>query len=443
MKNLQVHLILILSIILCIMPSMSALFAQAETAENSIDPLGMLLTWQQDPTTTMTIDWYTNGDGSMKSIEYKPIASDEWTSEESSMIPFPFSDRTIHRIELTALIPNTEYHFRFGEGTRIRKFRTMPEHADRPIRFAAGGDVRHRIEWMNQTNRRVAGYEPDFVLWGGDLAYADGTEERLYRWFEFMDSVMNTLITADGRMIPVITSIGNHEVRGGYFHRDDHERREGNSPYSQTDQSRTQIAPYFYTLFAFPGQPGYNVLDFGDYMSIVILDTDHTNPIEGAQTVWLEDILSEREGVPHIFPNYHVPAYPSVRNMNSTSQTRVRGNWVPLFERYGVRTVFESHDHIYKRTFPIREGKISANGIVYMGDGSWGVGTRDIGRSHDEHAWYLKRAASERHAIITTIHGNHQHFLVVNENGTIIDEYPSTPHTRVQQPAVIWQEIEN
>ena len=68
-----------------------------------------------------------------------------------------------------------------------RKFRTMPETADRPIRFAAGGDVRHQVNWMDQTNRRAMAYEPDFVLWGGDLAYADGREDRAYRWYEFTE----------------------------------------------------------------------------------------------------------------------------------------------------------------------------------------------------------------------------------------------------------------
>ncbi len=396
---------------------------------HAIDPLGMMLTWQQDPTTTMTIDWHTNNDGSFPVVQYRLSGSDEWMEAAPEVMPFPFSERVIKRAELTGLEPGSEYYFRFGEGTRIRKFRTMPERADKPIRFAAGGDVRHRIEWMDQTNRRVAKYDIDFVLWGGDLAYADGREDRLYRWKEYMDSIMNTLITADGRAIPVLASIGNHEVRGGYYHRDEHQRREGMPPYSQTDESRAQIAPYYYSLFAFPGQPGYGILDFGDYMSIVLLDTDHSNPIEGAQTEWLESALADRSEVPHIFPVYHVPAFPSVRSPEGRSQTRVRDNWVPLFEKYGVRVAFENHDHIYKRTYPLRNGEIASDGVVYIGDGSWGVGTRPIGRDHgnDGPAWYLKKAASERHAIIGTIHGNHQHFLVVSENGEIIDEYPSTP----------------
>lgn len=419
----------------------TACLAIAVDEENpSTDPLGLVLTWQQDPASTMTIDWHTPDNGSMRAIEYKKVTADEWEFTRGEQIQFPFSERVINRVELTGLEADTEYHFRFGENTRIRKFRTMPLDASRPIRFAAGGDVRHRIEWMDQTNRRAARYNPDFVIWGGDMAYADGREDRLYRWYEFMNSIMNTLITDDGRSIPVLAGIGNHEVRGGYYHNDDHNLREEIPPYSQTDESREQIAPYYFTLFAFPGQPGYGVLDFGDYMSILLLDTDHSNPIEGEQTEWLEEVLAEREHVPHIFPNYHVPAFPSVRNPGGTTHRRVLDRWVPLFERYGVRVAFENHDHIYKRTYPIRNGEINNNGVVYMGDGAWGVGTREIGASHDEHAWYLKRASSERHFIIGTIQGNHQHFLVINEDGQIIDEYPETPHLEIRNMVLPWAE---
>ncbi len=398
-----------------------------------LDPLGMMLTWQQDPTTTMTLDWYTPADNQNSFIEYRAIPfdeeEDEWVVASGDHFEFPHSDRLIHRVEVTGLEPDKEYQFRVGEFTRIRKFRTMPAEALRPVRIAVGGDVRHRIEWMDQTNRRAARYDPDFVLWGGDLAYADGMEERVYRWYEFLESTMRTLMTDDGRVIPVLSSLGNHEVLGGYYYRDEHDRRDGLPEFYGSEEHKEMISPYYYALFAFPGHPGYGVLDFGDYLSVVILDTDHNNPIDGEQTEWLEEILNERQDIPHIFPTYHNPAYPSVRNPEWDSSDRVRENWVPLFEEYGVRVVFEKHDHIYKRTFPILEDQINSKGVVYIGDGAWGVGTREIGRSHEEHAWYLDRAASERHFILTTIHGAHQHFLMINEDGQIIDEYPQTPHT--------------
>jgi len=398
-------------------------------AYSQTDPLGMLLTWQQDPSSTMTIDWYTPEGVEASFVEYRRLSDEEeWETAEGERFPFPFSDRLIIRVEITGLEPDTEYQFRVGEFSRIRKFRTMPLEAYRPVRIAVGGDVRHRIEWMEQTNRRAAVYEPDFVLWGGDLAYANGLEERVETWYEFLDATMRTLITADGRMIPVVAGIGNHEVKGGHYYRDEHDSREGIPEFDGSEEAKEQISPYYYRLFAFPSQPGYGVLDFGDYMSIILLDTDHTNPMDGEQKEWLEKVLAERHHIPHVFPTYHIPAYPSVRNPDWESSVRVREHWVPFFEEHGVRVVFEKHDHAYKRTFPLKGGEVNSDGIVYIGDGAWGVGIREIGRSHEEHAWYLDRAASERHFILTTIHGNHQHFLTINEDGEIIDEYPQTPH---------------
>ncbi|MEX0685713.1 MAG: fibronectin type III domain-containing protein [Balneolales bacterium] len=424
-----------------VIPLTSA-FASFSEDENTSEVLGLVLTWQQDPTSTMTIDWHTSAEGQPSTLSYKKVGPDEWevdidrdsgvwrylrvetdewktvNGEQSS---FPYSDRIIHRVELTGLEADTEYQFRIGENTRYRKFRTMPDNADRPVRFAAGGDVRHNSEWMEHTNRQAMRYEPDFILWGGDLSYADGREDLLYRWYDFLDIMMNTLITPDGRVIPVIFGIGNHEVLPRRF-------RENLPEYSQDDEHRKLIGPYYYSLFAFPGQPGYEVLDFGDYLSIILLDSGHSNPIEGVQTEWLETALADRQDVPHVFPIYHVPAYPTVRDPNGASSVKVRELWVPLFEKYKIKVAFENHDHMYKRTYPIRNDTISTGGVVYIGDGAWGVQTRDLGKHHEEPAWYLKRASADRHFILSTVHGNNQHFLVIDEDGDIIDEYPRTTH---------------
>jgi acid phosphatase type 7 len=405
------------------------------------DPVGLYLTWRQDPTTTMTIDWHSTNNTREPVLDYRVAGSGTWMSASARSHAFPFSDRTIHRVELTGLDPATTYRFRFGHHSRIYSFRTMPVDASTPIRFAAGGDVRHDQVWMGEVNRQVLRYDPDFIIFGGDLAYADGREDRVDRWYEWFDAYKRTLVTEDGRVVPVVAAIGNHEVRGGYYHRDDHERRAELPPYAGDDVSRAAIAPYFYSLFAMPGQPGYNVLDFGDYMSIVLLDTDHSNPIDGEQARWLADTLEARRHVPHVFPLYHVPAFPSVRSYHGSVSARVREHWVPLFERSSVRVAFENHDHAYKRTHPIRDGRVSQDGIVYIGDGCWGVGEREIGRDQsDEEPWYIKRARSRRHFILTTIHGPHQHFLIVDRDGHIIDEYPETP--RLDRTAPLHREDE-
>lgn len=381
------------------------------------EPTWLMLTWQRDPTTTITVDWHTSGEIRADTLTYRKKGEADWSREPATSFPFPFSTRMIHRVELTDLTPATVYEFKLGQDGRVFTFRTMPPTLQDSIRFVVGGDVMHRKEWMEKTNRRAADYDPDFIVWGGDLAYADGQEENLYRWYKFLDAMKNTLVRPDGRVIPVLVAIGNHEMRGGYYH-----RREDAE---DSDEFRSRVSPYFYALFAMPGQPGYNVLDFGDYMSILLLDSGHNNPVGGKQTEWLDSILTARAHIPHIYPVYHVPAYPSVRSFNNVVSTQIREHWVPLFEEHDIRVVFENHDHIYKRTVPLRKGKTDPGGIVYVGDGAWGVRTRHprgllrLGRP----AWYLDVTASERHFIVVTLCATEKRVRAVSSTGKLIDEF--------------------
>jgi len=399
------------------------------------DPVGLMLTWQQDPTTSMTIDWYVI-DEDREILEYRELGEDDWSNPVTAeSIPFPWSERTIKRVELTGLNPGTYYEFRFGVSSKVYNFRTMPADLSKPVRIAVGGDMMHRQEWMEKTNRQAMKYDPDFILIGGDLAYADGLhpDEQRQRdpqiprmknqWYGFLEAYKKTLISEDYRVVPILASIGNHEVRGGYYWRD--ERRPDDPPYDGTDEWKKLVAPYYFSLFASPGLPGYGVIDFADYMSVLLIDTDHANPVEGEQTEWLDRVLAERQDFQHVFPVYHVPAYPSVRSYNDDVMVKVRENWVPLFEKYGLKLVFEKHDHAYKRTHPIRNGKINPNGIVYVGDGAWGTETRIIGDRQDYDAWYIAEAASVRHFILLTLHGTQRHMKMISSKGEVIDEFPA------------------
>jgi acid phosphatase type 7 len=391
----------------------------AEAGSGSLEPPALMLSWQRDPTTTMTVDWHTAlADEGDTVVHYKRVEVEDWQAVTGDARPFELFGRTLHRAELTGLEPETDYVFRVGEYDRVYRFRTMPRSlAGRSIVFATGGDTQHVPALLRQTNQVVMEHDPDFVVWGGDLAYANGGESSIHRlnWAWWFETNLASLVGDDGRVVPIIVAIGNHEVRGGYY-----KNHEG---FEATDAWRERIAPYFYNLFAFPGHPGYGALDFGDYLSLVVLDSDHTSPIDGAQRTWLDRTLAERgeRGVSHVLPIYHVPAFPSHRSFEATVQTRVREEWVPLFEAHGVSLAFESHDHAYKRTHPIRGGEIDPDdGIVYMGDGAWGVSTRS-GDSKDE--WYIDEFASERHAIVVTLEDESLRATVVSEEGAIIDEY--------------------
>jgi acid phosphatase type 7 len=69
----------------------------------------------------------------------------------------------------------------------------------------------------------------------------------------------------DDRLIPLLATIGNHEVDGGY------------------GQPRAK-ALFFYALFdGLYRDTSFATLDFGDYLSLMLLDTGHTSSIGGEQ----------------------------------------------------------------------------------------------------------------------------------------------------------------
>lgn len=370
------------------------------------DPPAVYLTWQRDPTTTMTIRWHSVGP-SERVVQYQRLDERTWHTAAGSQHPMPFSDRTVHVAELEGLAPGTDYRFRFGEDSVVFTFRTMPRNPEEPIRFVVGGDTMEAFDLLEEefeaTCRLAARQDPMFAVIGGDIAYANGSPKLVGRWYRWLAGWKKYMVTPDGRLIPLLVAIGNHEVDGQY---------------NQTPDK----APYFYSLFATPDRRAYYVVDFGRHMSLIVLDSDHTNAIDGAQTEWLGRTLAERQDVPHLFAAYHVPAYPVVRNFNGRVSARIREHWVPLFERFGVSVAFEHHDHVYKRTHLIRNDRIDRQGVLYLGGGAWGVMPRN-----PRDNWYLAKEAGTRHFILVRIDGRSQSFLAIDGEGKLIDEVQQTP----------------
>ncbi len=366
------------------------------------DPPALYLQWQRDPTTTMTINWHTEGEG-RPVLQYRVVGETDWLTGQGQSRPFVGTERWVQVVELVGLTPGTDYEFAFEPDGKIFKFRTMPKDLSQPVRFVSGGDVYHQKNWAERMTTLAARMDPAFVVFGGDLAYAHGgtNEEKITRWFDYFEIWKKHAVTPDGRLIPMLVTIGNHEVKGSY-------------------RQRLENARSFYTLFASPGEQGYQCLDFGKYLSLFLLNSDHTHTIAGEQTAWLEKHLSARTGVPHVFPVYHTPAYPGYRGFEATQASEVRKHWCPLFDKYGVKLAFENHDHCFKRTLPIRANKVDPNGTIYLGDGAWGVGLREPDPKKPK--WYLAKSGAIRHLYLVTLYPEARHVVAINEGGQIFDE---------------------
>ena len=376
--------------------------------EAPFQPTTLFLTWFRDPTTTMVVQWIgVRGETPDTTVWYGE-PGEAWEMQKPITRPFPTTDFTVYRCELTDLTPGTDYEFKIGRSASpTYRFRTMPAKATDAIHFVSGGDCGTNAHAV-ANNIQAARQDPMFAVVGGDLGYDNGKSADVA--IAFIRNYGKHMVGKNGRLIPLIAGIGNHEVQGGY-------------------KGTREKAPFFYALFdGLYTDTGYATLDFGDYLSLVMLDTGHTGDIGGDQAAWLAKVLKAREDHPHAMVVNHVPAYPSHRNAAPTKSTKgvVSGGtgednrkfWVPLFEKHRVPVVLEHHDHTFKRTKPLVNGLGHDNGVLYLGDGSWG---RIRAPQKPEKLTHMAAMSGDYHLTLHRLQGNDRYHLALDENGRVMD----------------------
>jgi hypothetical protein len=358
-------------------------------------PPTVYLTWQGSPLTTMTVGWYNDNFSQNKVIYRLEGSTHPWKTVSSDPRDFPHTGRVVHLAEITELSPDSTYEFKVDGYPEVFKFRTMPlSLQDRPIKIGIGGDVGIGPT-ADQMTASISAKDPDFLIIGGDHAYDDALASNYWKWERYMESLFRNARSPDGRLIPLVVTVGNHEVANGFSF--------SHPDFENTSDWRDRYAPYYYKTFPFPGSKiPYGVLDFANYLSLLLTDTEHTSPVitgSDPQTRWLASTLSLRQKVNHLLPIHHVPAYPSYRSFNDVTSSRIRNHWVPLYESSGVQSVFENHDHSLKISKPILAGAENDAGIRYFGDGLWGVSQR----TPDNSRWYIQEASPTHHVYLVTL----------------------------------------
>lgn len=372
-------------------------------------PVAVYLTIQEKPDTQMTVCWVLPRTIDKQLLKYREATSDQWFQVETEPLKFPESfPFTLFIAELHDLKPESRYEFILPEAQTVYAFKTLPSTLSRPVKFVAGGDIYHDdISNVEAMNTVAAAQNPDFALLGGDIAYSGSKfiffKEEGDRWIQFLKTWSSTMKRSDGTLIPLLTAIGNHDINGRY------------------GQSASNASFYFF-LFPTHQSTGYQVVDFGNYLSLWILDSGHAEPVNGKQVAWLEKTMQARQNIPFKLALYHVPAYPSARSFDNERSTAVRKIWLPVFEKYGLKAAYENHDHAYKRTKLLKGGQVSSEGILFLGDGAWGVDYPRQPKTPEE-LWYLALSAQKRHVVVTTIYGDQLSIEAISSAGEIFDTF--------------------
>ncbi len=216
--------------------------------------------------------------------------------------------------------------------------------------------------------------EPDLVLHVGDVVYSRATPE-LMRARHFWPFAW--LIDR----VPLYPAWGNHDDRPGHFQRLAHALR----------------APSYYAFRR---------------SNCLFVCLNSVRPIgEGSEQLrWLErELAASKERWK--FVSVHHPPYASRRVATPDQSALCR-----LFDAHHVDMVFSGDAHFYERTFPIRDGRRSDDGTVYMTTGGGGGALYPILEQP-------LRAVGEsvHHALRVEVDGDTLELRALRQDGTELD----------------------
>lgn len=368
------------------------------------------LTWSEpDTSTTMTVHYNTEPSSGGAHVYYDTVShrrgkpSDYAFHMAGTSKALPGIDRRFHEVQLSGLAPGTTYHFIAGDSetgfSKELKFRTIPDDGQ-PIRFVTGGDMGTNLALI-KLNTHAARQNPDFAVIGGDIAYANGELENWGDWKFWLNAWEQTMVTPDGHLIPMVVALGNHEVL-------------------ENTGVATESAPFYATLFP-QGNPEltYFKRTFGGQFVFLVLDTNHVFTHE-AQENFIREVLLAHQDLAARYAVYHVPLYPGHRGF--AGGLAGRRSWAPLFEEHDLTIGFENHDHVLKRTKPLRAEEVVSpeEGVVYLGDGAWGRSPRDA-----ESRYYLVdgKSIARRHFWFVEVSGNTARYEAIGTLGRTLDEF--------------------
>lgn len=313
------------------------------------------------------------------------------------MKQIPVQERYQYWADLTNLTPDTTYRVQdviVKVGDKLVnsiieqsvKFRTGPDsHSNKSIAFVSGGDMEWGKAGISLSKYAASQDDILFAAIGGDIAYENAIPSCFMRYDEWFFNWNSIMTTKSGHSIPILTTIGNHEA-GGWR------------------KTRSYVPFYFHY---FPHQIGIQDVDpahrsayhkhiFAGHTSLIILDSYVVTPIIGEQKKWLIDTL-QNSTQNNRLALYHASAFPAHLSEIRDITSELQNHYVPLFEEYNLKAVYEHHYHCLANTHPIRNGKIDPTGVRYLGQGSWGVSPR---QSIDTR-WWSDDHASVEHVLYT------------------------------------------
>jgi len=343
-------------------------------------PRGVHLSFTDDPRTTATAVWFTDGTTDPGTVvEYGPAPAPRAAGGERAdgrpapagsppraaladpCVGVPLASRAegratpapgvavlTHEATMRGLAPGGTVCYRVGGKSGwspMRSFHTAPKRTA-PFRFAIFGD--HGTTPASEaTNARVLAGRPDLAIVAGDISYANGIQPRWDRYFDQVELFASR--------IPYMAAFGNHEKEWHGF------------------DERTYL-----NRFALPGRELFYSFDYANVHFLML----------EARSMWIRNETPEEQlAVLRLMADEEafaakdladaarrrasgeidfvvvVQHYPMFWNLywNNANPLPFNPSLVedlePLFQAHGVDVVVTGHNHHYERTKPIVFGR--------------------------------------------------------------------------------------
>jgi hypothetical protein len=242
-----------------------------------------------------------------------------------------------HVVPVGGLSPATAYEYRWESDGRLGEVArfTTPPAAPGDFTFGAIGDFGVGKP-VARTNLRRLSEDPrvDMAITTGDNAQIYGTEEEYRR---FVLGPLRKLIATK----PFWPSVGNHD----YYNLQNYRR-----------------------FFALPNGGLHYSFTYGGVLFLAL----DSNRFDARQRRWLRRELRRSKARCKV-AYFHHPLWSSGRGHRSHTRHLRRARFVPILQRGGVDLVLNGHIQNYERSKPLRSGRRSRRGIVYVVTGGGGA----------------------------------------------------------------------
>jgi HEAT repeat protein len=323
---------------------------------------------QNVTTTSAVIVWETDKSAPSR-VDYGTQANFGKVAEDAKEVK-------IHEVKLEGLQVETEYRYKVASAGASSKpfiFQTAVKPTS-PFSFAVYGDSRSNPDEHAATCDGIITHRPNLIIHTGDIVSSGTVYEQ---WEQQFFAPAKEMMAA----IPFFPSLGNHE----------------------------RNADHYYNFFSLPGKERWYAFTFGNALFIALDSNGEFQP-DSEQTRFLEQQLSESKAT-WKFVYFHHPPYSSG---NHGSSLNIRQAWSPIFEKYRVDIVFQGHDHLYERTYPVFDGKRDdERGVTYIVSGGGGAPLYPVVRSEwtafsqTVHNFQIVRVEGQRLRLETWDHHGH------------------------------------